>query len=155
MTPYSWHTSPVTKLFGLTISLGKTSSFSACTNSSAPQPTNTIDGIELKTVMSFKYVGSMISSDEQLDKEISARISKAGQALVRFCKQGLTHHNVFLTTWLKFYRAVVLKSLLYGYESWTFYCHHTKQLEKFHMQALCTILSIQWQNIITNLKVLD
>ena len=33
-------------------------------------------------------------------------------------------------------RAVVLTSLLYGCESWTFYCHHIKQFEKSHMGEL-------------------
>ena len=126
--------SDASKLFGLTISLGKTEVlFQPAPNSSATQPTITIDSMELKTVKSFKYLGSMISSDGQLDKDISARISKASQALGRLCNRVLTHHNVSLNTKLKVFRAVVLTLLLYSFESWTFYCHHTNQLEKFCM----------------------
>ena len=97
------------KLFGLTISLGKTEVlFQPAPNSSATQPTITIDSMELKTVKSFKYLRSMISSDGQLDKDISARISKASQVLGRLCNRVLTHHNESLNTKLKVFRAVVL-----------------------------------------------
>ena len=120
-----------TKLFGLTISLGKAEvPFQPAPNSNAPQSTITIDGTELKNVKSFKYLGNMISNDGQLN---SVRISKASQALGRLHHRVLMHHNVSLTTKLKVYRAVVLTSLLYSCESWTFYCCHIKQLEKFHM----------------------
>ena len=144
------------KLFGLTTSLRKTEVlFQPAPNTSTTQPTITIDSMELKTVKSFKYLGSMISSDGQLDKEIYARINKASQTLGRFCNRVLTHHNVSLTTKLKVYTAVVLTSLLYICESRTIYAHHIRQLEKFHIQALCSILDIQWQDRIISLKVLD
>ena len=126
--------SDASMLFGLTISLGKMEVlFQPAPNSSAPQPIITISGMEMKTVKSFKYLGSVISSNQQLDKEISVRISKASQALRRLCNRVLTHHNVSLTAKLKVYRAVVLSSLLYGCESWTIYHHHIRQLEKLHM----------------------
>ena len=102
--------------------------------------------MELKTVKSFKYLGSMISSDGQLDMEISAMISKASQALGRLNSRVLIHHNVSLTTKLKGYRAFVLTSLLYGCESWTIYCPHIRQLEKFHVEALHSIQGIWWQD---------
>ena len=126
--------SDASKLFGLTISLGKTEVlFQLAQNSRTPQPTITIDGIEMKTVKIFSYLGSMISSDGQLDQEISVRISKASQSLGRLCSRMFMHHNMSLTTKLKVYRAVVLTSLLYGCESWTIYHCHIRQLEKFHM----------------------
>ena len=147
--------SDVSKQFGLTISLGKTKVlFQPAPNSSTPQPTIPIDGVEMKTVKSFKYLGSIILSDGQHDKEISVRISKASQALWRLCNRVLTHHYASLNTNLKVYRAVVLTSLLCGCESLTIYHLHIRQLEKFHMQSLHSSLDIQWQDKITNLKVL-
>ena len=116
--------SDASKLFGLTISLGKTEVlFQPAPNSSAPQPTITIDSMEMKTVKSFKYLGSMISSHGQLDKEISVRISKASQVLGRLCNWGCSHTT--MCPWPQSWnstRAVVLTSLLYGCESWTIYC---------------------------------
>ena len=86
-----------------------------------------------KLIQSFKFLRSMASSDGQPDKEISERIIKASQALGILHNRVLTHHNVSLTTKLKVYRTVVLISLLYSSESWTIYCHHIRQLERFHM----------------------
>ena len=117
--------SDASKQFGLTISLGKTEVlFQHAPNSVAPQPAISIDEVELKVVDSFKYLGSMISNDGSLDKEISSRISKASQTLGRLRNRLLNHHNVTLATKLKIYRAVVLSSLLYGCETWTVYRRH-------------------------------
>ena len=62
-----------------------------------------------------------ISNDGSLDKQISAKTSKANQALGRLHDSVLKNHNVTLTTKLKVYNAVVISSLLYGCESWTIY----------------------------------
>jgi exonuclease III len=144
------------KLFGLTISLAKTEVLfqPAPENNTSPPPFS-IDGTVLKFVDSFKYLGSIISNDGQLDREIQSRISKASQALGRLRNRVLNHHNVSLSTKLKVYNAVVLTSLLYGCESWTVYRRHISQLEKFHMRALRSILQIRWQDKVTNLEVLD
>ena len=56
---------------------------------------------------------------------------------------------------LKVYRVVVLNSLRYGCETWTLYRRHLKQLERFHMRSLQTILNIKWQDRVSNLQVLD
>ena len=91
--------------------------FQRAPNSVAPQPAIFIDDVELEVVDSFKYLGSMISNDGSLDKEIASRISKASQALGRLRNRLLNHHNVTLDTKLKVYRAVVISSLLCGCET--------------------------------------
>ena len=132
------------KHFGLTISLGKTEVlFQRAPNSVAPQPVISIDDVELKVIDNFKYLGSVISNDGSLDKEIASRINKVSQALGCLCNRLLNHHNVTLHTKLKVYRAV--SSLLYGYETWTVYRRHLKQLERFHLCALRSILGIRCQ----------
>ena len=45
--------------------------------------------------------------------------------------------------------------LLYGCETWTLYRRHLKQLERFHMLSLRTILNIKGQDRVSNLQVLD
>ena len=49
-------------------------------------------------------------------------------------------------------RAVVLPSLLYGCETWMLYRKHLKQLERFHMSSLRSILGIKWQDRIPNIS---
>ena len=145
------------QLFGLTISLGKTEVLYQPSPGPTvqPPPTITIGDTTLKTVEHFKYLGSVISSDGSLDREISARISKASQALGRLRTRVMTHKSIKLDTKIKVYKAVVLTSLLYGCESWTLYRKHTKQLERFHTRSLRAIMGIKWQDRVTNLEVLD
>ena len=108
------------RLFCLTISLGKTEVlFQPAPAAVAHRPTISIDGTQLKTVDDFKYLGSVISSDGSLDKEISVRMCKASQALGRLNIHVLNQHNIRQPTKLKVYRAVVLTSLLHGCETWT------------------------------------
>ena len=148
--------SEASKMFGLTISLGKTEVLLQPAPDSDPQPPCiTINGTQLKNVDSFKYLGSTISSDSTLDKEIAARIQKASYALGKLRTKVLQHKDIRLSTKLKVYNAVVLSSLLYGCETWTLYRRHIKKLEQFHTRSLRTIMRIRWQDRITNQEVLD
>ncbi|KAL6484915.1 hypothetical protein MHYP_G00069600 [Metynnis hypsauchen] len=144
------------RLFGLTISLGKTEVlFQPSPLSTGRRPSIFIEGTELKTVKQFKYLGSIISDDGALNKEISVRICKASQALGRLRSCVLKQHNIQKSTKLKVYKTVMLTSLLYGCETWTLYRKHVKLLESFHIRSLRSILGIRWQDRVTNLKVLD
>ena len=110
--------SDASKLFGLTISLGRIEVLhEPAPHTNHPASSISIDGIQLANVESFKYLGSKISYDGSLDKEIAARISKASQVLGRFRNRVLNQHNIRLSKKLKVYNAVVPTSLFYGYES--------------------------------------
>ncbi|KAL8569704.1 hypothetical protein ACOMHN_005821 [Nucella lapillus] len=102
----------------------------------------------------FKYLGSVISSDGSLDKEINAMICKASQALGRLRARVLNQHNIQLSTKLGL-QDNCSHQLFYGCETWTLYRRHIRQLECIHMQSLCSILGIKWQDRVTNLEVLD
>ena len=148
--------SEASKALGLTISLSKTEVLhQPAPNTTPVEPNISIDDTPLANVDSFKYLGSIISNDGSLNKEIRSRISKASQALGRLRAKVFNHHNICLSTKLKVYRAVVLTSLLYGCETCTLYRRHVKQLENFHKRALRSILGTRWQDCITNLEVLD
>ena len=148
--------SEAAKLFGLTISLSKTEVLLQPAPASFPQqPSITIDDTKLKYVESFRYLGSIISNDGSLDKEVTTRIQKANQALGRLRTKVLQHNSVRLATKLKVYHAVIIPSLLYGCETWTLYRRHVKQLEQFHTRSLRSIMQIRWQDRVTNQEVLD
>ena len=70
-----------TQLFGLTISLRKTEVLlQPAPDTTAPPPKVSTAGTEPKAVNQFRYLGSVISSDASLDKEIAGRINKASQS---------------------------------------------------------------------------
>ena len=87
-----------------------------------PPPNITLDDKPLANVEHFKYLGSTISCDGSLDREIDTRISKAS---IRNCV--LNEHNIHLFKKMKVYNAVILPSLLYGCVTWTLYRWHIKK----------------------------
>lgn len=80
-----------------------------------------VDNIQTTNVNSLQYLGSIISRDGPLNKEIVSKISKAIQALRQMCTRVLSQHNFYISTKLKVYTAVVIPQLLYRYKSWTLY----------------------------------
>ena len=53
------------------------------------------------------------------------------------------------------YKACVLGTLLYGSETWTMHSRHERKLNTFHMRNLRRILSVTWQDRVTNAEVLS
>ena len=89
----------VSRLFGLTISLGKTVVLvQAAPNTILPQPNIATEGVQLKCVESFKCLGSTFSSDGRLDRKIFSRIHTASQALGRLKVKVLQQKNTRLST---------------------------------------------------------
>ena len=139
--------------FGLTISIKKTE---VLKQSSSNRNTGDvrINGALLKSVDTFCYLGSMMSSDATLDAEITHRIAKASSSFGRLRKRLWNEHGVSLGTKISVYRAVVLSTLLYASETWTLYRHHIRKLDQFHMRCLREIARIRWQDKVPNTEVL-
>ena len=81
------------------------------------EPQVYIDGVRLKPVTEFIYLGSTLSNDSLIDKEITRRIALASTSFGRLKKRLWDQRGVRLQTKLKVYRAVVLSTLLYGSET--------------------------------------
>ena len=119
-----------------------------------PQPTIKIDGQALNNVEAFTYLGSRLSSDGNLDCEIAARLSKASSSFGRLWTRVWRERGISAQTKTAVYRAVVLTSLLYGCETWTWYRRHIKRIDQFHLRCLRRILNINWEDRVTNQEVL-
>ncbi|CAH1249728.1 Hypp8672 [Branchiostoma lanceolatum] len=144
------------KLFGLEVSLKKTEVL----HQPAPQeayrtPYITIGETELKAVQQFTYLGSTISSDARIDKEVDNRLAKANSAFGRLYRRVWSSKHLKKGTKVSVYRAVVLTTLLYGSESWVTYRQHLRLLERFHQRCLRSILNIHWSDYVTNVEVLE
>ena len=100
---------------------------------------STLDGISLKLVDKFTYLGSSVSSTE---KDIDTRLTKAWTAIDKL----LIIWKSDLTDKIKrsFFQAVVVSILLYGCTTWTL----TKQLKNLdgnYIRMLRAIFNKSWR----------
>ena len=110
--------SDAAKNFGLTISLKKTEVLyqpPPCEAYSLPHIS--IDGTNLDAVEHFTYLGSVISIDVTVSKDLDNRLSKASNSFGRLSKRVWQSHSLRLSTKLLEYRAVVVTTVLYGAET--------------------------------------
>src|SRR5437867_7520408 len=116
--------------FGLTINIQKTEvMFQPAPGKAYSNPQVNINGVSLKPVSQFCYLGSTLSNDALLDKEITNRISKASSSYGMLSDRVWKQHGIKTLTKVSVYKAVVLSNLLFGCETWTCYRRHIKQLE--------------------------
>ena len=83
----------------------------------------------VSVVEEFEYLGSTISADCSLDKEISSRISKASRSFNILCRVLWYQRRVKTRTKLKMFKSVILSTLLYGSETWAPTVTHVKRLQ--------------------------
>ena len=144
-----------TSRYGLAISIKKTEVlYQPPPRAEHANPSIHIRGQQLKSVQSFRYLGSTLSSSATIDDEITHRISQANASYGRLRSRVFNDHDIRLETKIRVYESVVLSSLLYGCETWTMYSRHLKTLERFHQRKLRTIMRIRWQDLVPNTEVL-
>ncbi|KAJ4932667.1 hypothetical protein JOQ06_011084 [Pogonophryne albipinna] len=104
----------------------------------------------LETVDQFTYLGSTISSDLSLVKEIQTRIGKAATCFSRLRARAWSNKYLTERTKTRIYQCCVVSVLLYGSEAWSTYAQHERELNAFHMRCLRNILGITWRDKVTN-----
>ena len=125
----------------------------------AGTPSNTqavsIDGTLLPTTVGFTYLGSIISNNCSIEREINNRISKASAAFGQLKDRVYLNRNLKLKTKIKVYEAIVLSILLYSSETWTPYASQLRTLNKFHLRCLRKMLGLTWRDKVPNNDVLS
>ena len=97
------------KNYGLQISVTKTEvMYQPAPGKPYMEPNIIIENLRLPVTKQFKYLGSVLSNDAQIDKDIQARISKASSAYGRLQEKVWKPHGIRLNTKIKVYKAVVL-----------------------------------------------
>jgi len=144
----------VTSQWGMDISIGKTKLMVIARKSSElPQPIVVIQGQQMEIVDKFKYLGSMICSDNSLDAEISHRLGCAMCSFRNLRKSLWSTRNIERETKMTFFNAIVMPSLLYGCECWTVLERHLAELEKFQMQCLRVICGVSRRMHTSNIEI--
>ena len=109
-------------------------------------PHISIDGTNLNAVEHFTYLGTVISNDATVSKDLDNRLSKASSSFGRLSKRVWQSLSLRLSTKLQVYRAVVVTTLLNGAETCVLYRKQIRLLERFHKRCLRSILGIRWQD---------
>ena len=89
-----------------------------------------------------------------MDDKVKTRLAKASAAFDRLNRNMWNWRGISEATKIKVYRAVILTTILYGWETWTTYQRHIKKLNHFHVTFLRKILGITLQKHIPNTEVL-
>jgi hypothetical protein len=93
-----------------------------------------VQGNVLERVEVFKYLGRLMSQDDDDMQAICAQIRKACSTWARI-GQVLWSKNVSPFVAARFYQAIIQAILLYGSKSWVISWTATARLEGFHICA--------------------
>ena len=137
--------------FGLTISIKKTEVMG---QEVASEPEIYINNEKRVTTSSFTYLGSTISDDVTLDKELDRRIGRACGTFAKLKGRVWENRKLTIKTKMAVYRACILSTLLYGSETWAIYASQEKRLNTLHLKHLRNILGIRWDDFVTNNSIL-
>ena len=111
-------------------------------NLTEPHPQIMIDGEQLEAVDDFTYMGSNISAENRVQKDISARINIARNC---YCSlRNILISNIYsLKTKLRLFNSNVISVLLYGCQSWRLSKDDMNKLDVFQTKNLQHILAKQ------------
>ena len=140
------HLSATASKIGLKVNTKKTQVLRINGNNNNPV---TISRRPIEDVEVFNYLGSMVTTSGDCDKEVISRIGKANQAFAMlrsiWRSTGLNIQNK-----LRILDSNVLIILLYGSECWKTSSTIERKLEVFQNKSLRRILKIFWPNTISN-----
>ena len=135
---------------GLIINTMKTEILSTL---SPDAPTFSISGNQLKNSENFTYSDSNISFSGDLTNEIQRRINLASSTFGRLSKRVFGNQDLTIHTMIAVYNAVVIPTILYGYETCVPYHRHIRLLESFHIRCLQLILGLHWWHKVTHSEI--
>ena len=114
------------KKFGITINFKKTEVLFQPNSTRTREEDIMVDGNKLNSVLEFNYLGRTISSNGCIDDEIQRRMAKTSASFGRLRQRLCNNNHVPMRVKGKIYRAIVLATLLYGFEAWTVYRRQVK-----------------------------
>jgi len=93
-----------------------------------------LDGQEIPMNNHFKYLGSIIQKDGEIDSDVNYKI-QAGWLKWRSATGVLCDRNIPLWLKEKFYQTAIRPALLYGTECWTIKRYHAQKMSVAEMHA--------------------
>ena len=112
-----------------------------------------VDGETIDQVSNLVYLGTNMSGDGTIDKELDIRIQKANGAFHQLWKIW-NSRTIKTPTKIRIYKAAVVTILLYGAEAWNTTEKQMKRFDVFHQRSLRRILRVKWFSHTSNEEVL-
>ena len=109
-----------------------------------------LDGTEMEIIYCYTFLGSIITSDGYVYKEINRRLL-VGRIAVN--KTGKNY--VKKATKIKIAVTIIFPTVIYGSESWTVREKERKKIYAFQLQTWRRILQVPWTERKMNLSVLE
>ena len=110
-------------------------------------------GKVIKQVKDFKYLGSIITTKANCEKEIKTRIAIAKTNFGKM-KKILTNLSIDISLRIRLLKCYIWSTLTYGCEGWTLRKNLRDKLEAAEMWFLRRMLRIPWTARVTNETVL-
>ncbi|XP_076028447.1 uncharacterized protein LOC143017543 [Oratosquilla oratoria] len=107
----------------------------------------------LKNIEKFTYLGSVLSSTNDLTSEMQRQIGLASASFGRLSYRVFMNRDLTSTTKISVYKVICLSILLYRSESWVLYRRHLKKLEAFHTNCLQCILGVKWWHRVLHAEI--
>jgi hypothetical protein len=104
------------------------------------------DNKHVQFTHSFKYLGSLITTELNEDAEIRTCIKKA-KSTMGIAKHFFSNKDVDIRMKHNIYNAFAINAALWGCESWNLSVKNKKMLEGFHHGAIRRILNIRWGQV--------
>ena len=113
-----------------------------------------LDGISLKQVEKFRYLGSVICDDGRSDTEIRTRIAMAKGNFGKM-KSVLTNLSLSIGLRVRLLKSYIWSGLLYGCESWTISAQMRIRPEAAEMWMYRRLMRVPWTARRTNQEILE
>jgi sorting nexin-29 len=104
-----------------------------------------IDGDVFEVVEEFVYLGTLVTCDNDVSREVKRRIAAANRAFYGLRNQ-LRSRNLQTSTKFALYKTLILPVALYGHEAWTLKEVDRKAFGVFERKVLRTILGGKLEN---------
>ena len=142
--------------FGLRINFSKTKYMTILPNNSSSSHNTTLairDDINIEQVTQFKYLGSILNSDNTVDAEVESRIIKASQVFRSLSRLVWYQRKIKDSTKMKLFKAIIIPKLLYDSETWNVLQSHIQRLQVFTNKCLKIITGTSLWDKLKNTKL--
>ena len=112
-----------------------------------------VDGVSLKQVEKFKYLGVAFTSDGKQDEEIDMRTGKASAVMRALHRSVVTKRELSKKAKLSVFKSIFIPILTYGHESWIMTERVRSQVQASEMRFLRRIQGVTMFDKVRSLEI--